>query len=79
MGKQKSAGSDKKKLRKEVAVKLTVLFSDIKESVGDKQFARNVKKASKILATGKVTKESKKNPKKTKTSDEIVVAAAAMS
>ncbi len=79
MSKQKSAAPSKKSLKKEVAAKLTVVFSDVKEAIGDKKFAKKVKKASKILASGKVKKAFKKADKEAKTPDEIVVASASMS
>ncbi|MRG48019.1 hypothetical protein GFS24_23060 [Chitinophaga sp. SYP-B3965] len=49
----------KNALREQIATTLETTFTDLKESVGEKKFARQVKKASKVLASGAVKKTSK--------------------
>lgn len=60
------AKSDKKTLRKQVEIKLAENFSDIKIAVGDKKFAKKVKKAGNILVAGAVVKSKKAIPQKAK-------------
>lgn len=55
---------DKIALRKDVEKTLMHSFSSIKETVGDKKFAKKVKKASKILIAGAKIKHDKKAPGK---------------
>lgn len=49
----------KNALREQIAATLQTTFTDLKETVGEKKFARQVKKASKVLASGAVKKTSK--------------------
>lgn len=55
-------------LREKIATTLQTTFAELKEIVGEKKFSRQVKKASKILATGGVKKSAPKaaTPKKAK-------------
>lgn len=72
-----SAVKSKKILKEEVAVTLTEIFTDIKEAVGDKKFSKKVKKASKVLASGAVLKQIKKekeSPKKVRATKRLTVA-----
>ena len=75
--KQSQEKVKKASVRKQVAEKLTNDFGDIKKALGDKQFSKRVKKASKILSEGiekkaaepkaaKVKKAIKPQPAKSK-------------
>ena len=60
-----SATKGEPSLRDKIASQLEAAFTDLKETVGEKQFKKNVKKASKALTTGTDKKEPevlKKNP-----------------
>lgn len=46
-------------LREQIATTLETTFTALKEAVGEKKFNKQVKKASKVLATGAVKKASK--------------------
>ncbi len=54
---------NKKVIRKQVETKLAESFPDIRAKMGDKKFAKRVKKASKILSGGlPLEKPAGKNP-----------------
>ncbi|MFT3979544.1 MAG: hypothetical protein QM687_03675 [Ferruginibacter sp.] len=59
----------KKDLKKEVAGTLAEVFSDIKNAVGEKEFDKKIKKATKILSAGALKKASKKKSEDKKATD----------
>lgn len=61
--KKASMVSPQKQLRKKIAEMLETTFTDLKKKVGEKKFEKNIKKASKVLASGAATKQKTKTSK----------------
>ncbi len=55
---------NKKGIQKQVEEKLAESFPEIKGSIGEKKFAKKVKKASKILASGVTRSKARTSAKK---------------